>query len=51
MRVDLYEVGGKIYFGEITLTSACGRMTYFTDQCLREMGALCAAAYNEINKI
>ena len=38
MRVDLYEVGGKVYFGELTLTSACGLMGYFTPDYLRAMG-------------
>lgn len=38
MRVDLYEVGGKIYFGELTMTSACGLMTYFSDEFLYMLG-------------
>jgi len=38
MRVDLYEVGGKVYFGELTLTSACGLMGYFTSDYLSAMG-------------
>jgi hypothetical protein len=38
MRVDLYEVDGKVYFGELTLTSACGLMEYFTPEYLLHMG-------------
>lgn len=40
VRVDLYEAGGKIYFGEMTFTSNAGRMRYFTDEALLEMGNL-----------
>ncbi len=39
MRVDLYEVGGKIYFGELTMTAACGLMNHFTDEFLTLMGS------------
>ena len=39
MRVDLYEVAGKVYFGELTLTSACGLMDYFTPEYLQQLGA------------
>lgn len=38
MRVDLYDVDGKVYFGELTLTSAGGFMKYFSREFLREMG-------------
>lgn len=38
VRIDLYEVGGKIYFGEMTFTSNGGRMRYFTDEALLDMG-------------
>lgn len=37
VRVDFYEVDGKIYFGEMTMTSACGRMDYFTPAFLKDM--------------
>ena len=40
VRVDLYEVDGKPYFGEMTFTSAGGFMNYFTSKFLREMGDL-----------
>ena len=38
VRVDLYEVDGKVYFGELTFTSCCGLMDYFDQDYLRVMG-------------
>lgn len=38
MRVDMYEVDNKVYFGELTLTSACGYMNYFTEEFLNMCG-------------
>lgn len=38
VRVDLYNVNGRIYFGELTMSSAAGRMDYFSDAFQREMG-------------
>lgn len=40
VRVDLYNIDGKIYFGEMTFTPAGGRPFYMTTQCLEEMGNL-----------
>ena len=40
-RVDMYVVNGKIYFGEMTLTSNYGMMPYFTQETLDDMGRLC----------
>lgn len=37
VRVDLYEVNGKVYFGEMTFTSTGGRMGY-VDSFLEELG-------------
>lgn len=37
-RVDLYNVNGKVYFGEMTMTSQGGYMDYFTPEYLLEMG-------------
>ena len=34
VRVDFYDINGNIYFGEMTFTSACGRMTYFKPEFL-----------------
>ena len=38
LRVDLYNVNGKIYFGELTFTSNGCRMAYFSQKILNEMG-------------
>jgi hypothetical protein len=38
VRVDLYEVNKKVYFGELTFTSLGGYMDYFTDAYLLKMG-------------
>jgi len=40
MRVDLYEVNGHIYFGELTLTSSGGYMNHFTQNFLNQLGEL-----------
>lgn len=37
-RIDFYDIDGKLYFGEITLTSSRGRMEYFTKDYLLELG-------------
>ncbi|MBO4231059.1 MAG: glycosyltransferase, partial [Bacteroidales bacterium] len=41
VRVDFYEAGGKLYFGEMTFSSFFGKMGYFTDDFLVELGAQC----------
>ena len=38
VRVDFYEIDEQVYFGEMTMTSAAGRMTNYTKECLLEMG-------------
>ena len=38
VRVDLYNIGGKIYFGELTFTSCSGTMDIFSKDYLIEMG-------------
>lgn len=40
VRVDLYEVNGKVYFGELTFTSSGGYMDLFTQEFLDKLGAL-----------
>lgn len=40
VRVDLYNIDGHIYFGEMTFTSLGGTMDFYTEACLYEMGAL-----------
>lgn len=39
VRVDLYNIQGKIYFGEMTFTSQGGRMSYYTDEFQKLMGS------------
>lgn len=39
LRVDLYNINGKIYFGELTFTSQGGFMDYFTQEFNYELGA------------
>ncbi|MBR5661794.1 MAG: glycosyltransferase [Bacteroidales bacterium] len=41
VRVDFYSSGGKVYFGEMTFSSLGGRMNYFTDDFLVELGRQC----------
>ena len=38
VRVDLYAVGGKAYFGEMTFTSLGGMQDFYTPEYLQEMG-------------
>ncbi len=40
VRVDLYNINGRIYFGEMTFTSLGGTMDFYTEDCLYEMGSL-----------
>lgn len=39
VRVDFYYLNKKIYFGEMTFSSYSGRMGYFTDDFLIELGS------------
>lgn len=38
VRVDFYEIKGKLYIGELTFTSNMGRMDFHTQKALIEMG-------------
>lgn len=38
VRVDLYEVKGRVYFGELTFTPGCGVLPYYRRDFLRRMG-------------
>lgn len=40
VRVDLYNIDGKIYFGELTFTSQGGLMDSFSQEFLTELGSL-----------
>ena len=39
VRVDLYEVDDKVYFGELTFTSNFGMMEFYTDEYLEYLGS------------
>ena len=40
LRCDLYEVDGKIYFGEMTMTSLGGFQDFYTQEFLDITGAM-----------
>lgn len=40
VRVDLYEINEKIYFGEMTFTPAAGLIKYNTEEALKYLGDL-----------
>lgn len=40
VRVDLYNVRGKVYFGELTFTPASGILPNFSEEFLKEKGKL-----------
>lgn len=40
VRVDLYNLDGKIYFGEMTFTSAGGYMDFYSQMALDKMGEM-----------
>lgn len=46
VRIDLYNVNGKVYFGETTFTSLGGMMNFYTADFLLEMGNLVDVDYN-----
>lgn len=48
VRVDLYEVDGKVYFGELTFTSSGGYMSHFTQEFLDMMGRLTVLPIDKI---
>ena len=39
-RIDFYEIAGKPYFGEITLTSEAGNASYLTDEAQIKIGEM-----------
>lgn len=51
VRVDLYSVNGKIYFGEMTLSSNFGMMPYFTPEVLETMGKLVQLPKRDVKEI
>ncbi len=38
VRIDFYNIDGKIYFGEMTFTCAAGFMDFYTKECLIDKG-------------
>ena len=40
VRVDLYNINGKIYFGELTFSPACGMLKSAKDEVLEYLGTL-----------
>lgn len=38
VRVDFYEIGGKVYFGELTFTPGAGRMTSLSTTLQKQLG-------------
>ena len=46
VRVDLYNIGGKIYFGEMTFTSLGGLMDFYTEEFQNIAGDLIDVNYN-----
>ena len=45
-RIDLYNINGKIYFGEITLTSGSGFDTEFEEKLFIDMGSAIKLDFN-----
>lgn len=48
-RVDMYNIEGKVYFGEMTFTSNYGMMPYFTQELLNDMGNHCPLPQRALN--
>lgn len=46
VRVDFYDTPKQVCFGEMTFTSYCGRMPYYTKETLLKMGNKVAADFN-----
>lgn len=41
VRVDFYEVNGKLYFGELTFMTLYGQIDFYTVEFLKELGDQC----------
>lgn len=50
VRVDLYCIANKVYFGEMTFTSSGGLMKNFTKQFLRQAGGIIDLSKAKVNK-
>lgn len=40
VRIDLYNIGGKIYFGEMTFTTAGGHINFYAKDILKKLGQM-----------
>ena len=49
-RIDLYEANGKVYFGEITMTSQGGYMDFYSQDFLDKMGELTRLPIDKMTK-
>ena len=49
VRVDTYEVDGKVYFGELTFSSSGGYMSHFTQPFLDKLGELTILPVNGVS--
>ena len=45
LRVDLYEINGKIYFGELTFTPCAGMMPFDPPEADLEVGKMVDISY------
>lgn len=50
VRVDLYNVDDKIYFGEMTFSSNFGMMPYYTQEVLEDMGQKCILPHRSLKE-
>ncbi|MDE6223386.1 MAG: hypothetical protein K2M49_06800 [Muribaculaceae bacterium] len=50
LRVDLYNIEGKIFFGEMTFTSQGGLMDFYTQEFLEKLGRDADLSMVELNK-
>lgn len=46
VRVDLYNINNRIYFGEMTFTSLGGLMNFYTNEFLEKAGSMIDLNYN-----
>lgn len=50
VRIDLYNIDGKIYFGEMTFSSNFGMMPYYTQEVLDDMGHQCILPHRSLKE-
>lgn len=47
VRADFYISGGKLFFSELTFASFFGKMDFYTDEYLKELGAQCVLPHKK----